>query len=144
MRLDIRAARLSSLLAALTLPACGHVAPVSSQVASVDPKCESKLPVFMVISGTTLDRDRMAAYSKALTDSGLYVRTGGSYLNNPRPLAVFEGTLPSDHVTLIVRFPSECAARAFWYSPMYQERIKPLRENPSAGDYSVVLYKSLP
>lgn len=144
MRLHNSRASLLPLLAALALPACGHVAPLASRVAAIDQQCPSKLPVVMVISGTTLDRERMAAYSKALMDSGLYPRTGGSYVNTPRPIAVFQGTVPNDHVTLIVRFPSECAARAFWYSSEYQERIRPLRENPSAGDYSVVLYRAVP
>lgn len=97
----------------------------------------------MVVSGTTIDRERMAAYTKALTGSGLYVETGGVYLSNPRPLAIFEGTPDKDYVTLIVRFPSECEARRFWLSPIYQNQIKPMRENPSAGDYTVILYNSL-
>lgn len=86
----------------------------------------------------------MATYSRALAASGLYAKTSGVYLNNPRPIAAFEGTPHPDHVTLIVRFPSECQARAFWNSPVYQREIKPLRENPSAGDYSVTVYETLP
>lgn len=95
----------------------------------------------MVVSGVTLDRKRMAAYAKAIAESGLYVDTHGYYLNNPIPVEVFEGTIPKNHATLMVRFPSLDAARSFWQSPIYQQDIKPLRLNPSAGDYTVVVYK---
>ena len=43
-------------------------------------------------------------------------------------------------VALMVRFPSECSAVNFWYDDFYQTEIKPLRLNPSAGDYVVTLY----
>ncbi|MEM8726634.1 MAG: hypothetical protein AAGE86_14045, partial [Pseudomonadota bacterium] len=35
-------------------------------------------------------------------------------------------------------------ARAFWYSKTYQETILPLRQDPSAGDYSVRVYPEAP
>lgn len=102
---------------------------------------EKPTAVLMIVSGVTKDRARMAAYSKALASSGLYEEAGGYYLNNPRAITVFEGELPKDHATLVVRFPSLEAAQSFWNSPVYQNEIKPKRENPSAGDYSVVVYQ---
>jgi hypothetical protein len=45
---------------------------------------------------------------------------------------------------LIVRFPCLANARAFWYSREYQEKIMPLRLNPSAGDYVVTVYPEIP
>lgn len=98
-------------------------------------------PVYMVIAGETRDRARMAQYSRALAASGLYERLGGYYVNTPRPVAVFEGPVPDDFVTLVVRFPSLDAAQQFWNSPQYQNDVKPLRLNPSAGDYSVTVYE---
>ena len=107
------------------------------------PPCSADTPVLMIVAGRTIDKARMAAYSQALTASGLYARTGGIYLNEPRPIQVFEGQPGPDDVALVIRFPSECAAVAFWYSDLYQNTIKPMRENPSAGDYSVILYRAL-
>ena len=97
-------------------------------------------PVLVVISGVTKDAERMMAYSKALKESGLYPSLEAYYLNSARPIRVFEGEIPDDFVTLIVRFPSVCAAEAFWNSDVYQENIRPLRLNPSAGDYTVTVY----
>lgn len=101
--------------------------------------CDAK-PVYMVVAGPTHDRARMQAYAKAIADSGLYARLGGYYVNAPRPVAVFEGTPPPNWSTLIVRFPCLANARAFWNSKIYQEAIRPLRLDPSAGDYMVTVY----
>jgi uncharacterized protein (DUF1330 family) len=108
--------------------------------AATSPSAEPPKPVYMVIAGNTLDRTRMAEYSRALADSGLYPKLAGYYVNEARPLAVFEGTPSADFVTLIVRFPSLDHARRFWQSPLYQERIRPLRIDPDAGDYTVTVY----
>lgn len=101
--------------------------------------CDNK-PVYMVVAGPTHDRARMQAYAKAIAESGIYAKLGGYYVNAPYPLATFEGTQPANYATLIVRFPCLANARAFWYSKVYQETIKPLRLNPSAGDYTVTVY----
>lgn len=101
-------------------------------------------PVLMVVAGPTHDRARMIAYGKAIADSGLYQKLGGYYVNVPRTSATFEGTPPPGHTTLIVRFPCLANARAFWNSAEYQNQIKPLRMNPSAGDYLVTVYPEAP
>jgi uncharacterized protein (DUF1330 family) len=101
--------------------------------------CEGP-PVMMIVSGPTHDAARMRAYGRAIFDSGLYRRLGGYYLNVPRPVAVFEGAPAANHTTLVVRFPCLANARAFWNSREYQERILPMRLNPSAGDYLVTVY----
>lgn len=98
-------------------------------------------PVYMVVSGLTLDVQRMNAYGQAIRESGLYAQLGGYYINLPRPVAVFEGEVADNHVSLMVRFPCLANARAFWYSQVYQQQIRPLRLNPSAGDYTVTVYR---
>jgi uncharacterized protein (DUF1330 family) len=118
-------------------PAQVEMLPV--EAATAPGACDGR-PVLMVVTGPTHDRKRMAAYAKAIADSGLYARLGGYYVNGPRPLTVFEGAVPANHATLIVRFPCLANARAFWHSKVYQETIKPLRLDPSAGDYSVTVY----
>jgi uncharacterized protein (DUF1330 family) len=101
-------------------------------------------PVYMVVAGPTHDRARMQAYAKAIFASGLYQQLGGYYINAPVPIATFEGDVPATQATLIVRFPCLANARAFWFSKTYQESIKPLRLNPSAGDYTVTVYAEIP
>ena len=128
---------LSALLAG-----CAATAQTSPSMAK-NAVCDSK-PVLMVVYGPTHDRDRMIAYGKAIADSGLYNKLGGYYINAPRPLATFEGTLPPTTSLLIVRFPCLANARAFWFSKDYQQNIKPLRLNPSAGDYVVAVYPEIP
>ena len=111
--------------------------------AAAAPVCDNK-PVLMVVTGPTHDRDRMLAYGKAIAESGLYKKLGGYYLNVPRTLATFEGTPPKGFSTIIVRFPCLANAQAFWNSKDYQEKIKPMRLNPSAGDYTVTVYPEAP
>jgi uncharacterized protein (DUF1330 family) len=106
------------------------------------PPCDK--PVYMVVAGPTHDRARMQAYARAIFESGLYQQLGGYYINAPVPVATFEGDVPATQATLIVRFPCLANAQAFWYSKAYQERIKPLRLNPSAGDYTVTVYAEIP
>ena len=97
---------------------------------------------YMIIAGTTLDAARMGRYAAALAESGLYPSVGGRYVNEARPIEVFEGSPHEDHVSLIVRFPTRAAAREFWYSETYQREILPLRVDPLAGDYTVTVYRS--
>lgn len=115
----------------------------AAAAASVPAVCEGG-PVLMVVAGPTHDRARMIAYAKAIADSGLYQKLGGYYVNVPRAAATFEGTPPPGYTTLIVRFPCLANARAFWNSAEYRNRIKPLRLNPSAGDYLVTVYPEAP
>ena len=123
----------------LALAATATALPVLPTAAEV---CDNK-PVLMTVYGPTHDRDRMIAYGKAIANSGLYKKLGGYYINSPRAVATFEGTLPPTTSLLIVRFPCLANARAFWYSKDYQEKIKPMRLNPSAGDYVVAVYPEI-
>ncbi|NVE95575.1 DUF1330 domain-containing protein [Altererythrobacter lutimaris] len=101
-------------------------------------------PVYMVVEGLTLDRERMGEYARAIAESEIYQKLGGYYVTAPRPLAVFEGDVPDNYVNLTVRFPCLANARAFWNSKVYQEEIIKLRQNPSAGDYTVTVYAEAP
>jgi len=104
--------------------------------------CDNQ-PVIMSVSGVTKNRDIMRQYAKALAESGIYATLRGYYINNPAPIAVFEGDLPKNHVTLLVRFPCFAHAKAFWYSQVYQNQVKPLRVDNDAGDYLVTVYKEI-
>ena len=106
-------------------------------------ECDNK-PVVMVVSGVTHDRKIMQAYGKAIQDSGVYATLAGYYLNAPIPIAVFEGEPPKGYATLIVRFPCLAHAKAFWYSDVYQNTIKPMRTETNAGEYTVTVYPEIP
>ena len=125
------------LLALAATASATSVPPTTAEV------CDHK-PVLMTVYGPTHDRNRMIAYGKAIADSGLYKKLGGYYINSPRAIATFEGTLPPTTSLLIVRFPCLANAKAFWYSEEYQKNIKPMRLNPSAGDYVVAVYPEIP
>ena len=113
---------------------------IAADNAEIDMTCDSEKPVIMLVAGRTLDAERMRDYAIALQSSDLYPNARGYYLNIPRPLRVLEGEPDTNDVALMVRFPSECAAVNFWYDDFYQSEIKPMRLNPSAGDYVVTLY----
>lgn len=125
------------LLLALSLQAMNPAPAPAGEV------CDNR-PVLMVVSGPTHDRARMQAYARAIAESGIYQRLGAYYINAPVPLATFEGPAPQGYTNLIVRFPCLAHARAFWNSRVYQEHIRPLRLNPSAGDYIVAVYPEAP
>ena len=80
----------------------------------------------MVIDGVTLNAQKIATYTQALVQSGLPQKAGARYINDPQPLRRLEGVRKHNHVTLLVDFPTECVALAFWNSPGYQNKILPL------------------
>ena len=113
----------------------------AAEPTEIDMTCDREKPVIMLVAGRTLDAERMRDYAIALGSSDLYPNAQGYYLNIPRPVRILEGEPDADDVALMVRFPSECSAVNFWYDDFYQTEIKPMRLNPSAGDYVVTLYK---
>ena len=136
--------KLLAVATGLVLAGQPALAQVVDQRAGPPPQSTCDQPVVMVVTGLTLDRERMGQYARAIADSKIYEKLGGYYLNIPRALEVFEGTEDPRATTLNVRFPCLENARAFWYSKTYQETILPLRQNPSAGDYSVRVYPEAP
>ena len=113
----------------------------TSGLTAENPDLCGQKPVVMVVDGVTNDRKQMAVYGQALKESGLHQNAGSYYLNDPRPLRILEGDRNHNHVTLLIKFPSECAAIDFWKSPTYNQKIKPLRKK--AGDYTIELYRLL-
>ncbi len=95
-------------------------------------------PVLMTVLGQTTDRAKLAAYAAKLRDSGIYAAHDGWYLAAGRPLDIFEGRYPDNQSLVLARFPCLAAARAFWYSDLYQKEIMPLRAG--GGDFQVAVY----
>lgn len=132
--------RLLGLLSVLMCLLAGHTAAKDKSVEVGT--CDNE-PVVMVVNGVTFDRPQMQAYGKAIADNGIYKVLRGYYLNMPLPIAVFEGDVPKNYTTLIVRFPCLAHAKAFWYSDVYQNTIKPMRTETNAGQYTVTVYKEI-
>jgi uncharacterized protein (DUF1330 family) len=97
--------------------------------------------VYMVVLGTVTDPEKMAIYSKALAESGLYQKHGGQYLAVGKAVADFENW-PAGQSCVIAEFPDRQAAEGFWKSDIYQTQIKPLRDG--AGTFSIGLFNALP
>ncbi len=133
----MRVLLLAALLAApLAAPLLAQAPAVAAKDAAI---CDGK-PVIMVVRGLIHDYDRLRAYGQALASSGLYPQLGGYYLNAPRAIDVFEGSVPANESILMVRFPCLAHARAFWNSQAYQDDVRPRRLNPPAGDFTVTVY----
>jgi uncharacterized protein (DUF1330 family) len=96
-------------------------------------------PAFLVVIATTKDPVRMAAYTKALREAGLYERHGGHYEFLGAPAVDLENWDPGQRV-VCARFPSRAAAEAFWYDVHYQTEIKPIRAG--AADVHVAIYEA--
>ena len=131
---------LTQMTLGLCCAALGMSQVFAAEPTEIDMTCDREKPVIMLVAGRTLDAERMRDYAIALGSSDLYPNAQGYYLNIPRPVRILEGEPDADDVALMVRFPSECSAVNFWYDDFYQSEIKPLRLNPSAGDYVVTLY----
>jgi uncharacterized protein (DUF1330 family) len=99
-------------------------------------------PVMMIVLATVSNPAKLGAYSKALAESGLYEKHQGYYAGIGRPVDSFEGAWGETEALVVARFPSLEAARSFWFSDAYQNKIKPLREG--AGDFRVVVLPASP
>jgi uncharacterized protein (DUF1330 family) len=96
----------------------------------------------MLVIAQVSDRAKLAAYAKALGESGLYEANQGYYAAIGKPVGVFEGDWGEGDSVVIAKFPSKAAAEAFWHSDAYANAIKPLREG--AGTFRVALFHALP
>lgn len=97
-------------------------------------------PAYLLVTARVTDGARMAAYARALADSGLYARHGGHYLfigKAARPLEDW----PEGTSVVCAHFPSRAAAEAFWFDAQYQDEVKPLRAG--AGAFHVAIFEGL-
>ncbi len=101
----------------------------------------SERPAYLLVTAKVSDRARMAAYTRALADSGLYARHGGRYLFVGPPASAVENW-PAGQSGVLAVFPTRAAAEAFWNSAAYQDDIKPLRDG--AGEFNVAIFEGVP
>jgi uncharacterized protein (DUF1330 family) len=99
-------------------------------------------PVYMLVIGRVIDREKMQVYAKGLKDHLLYEDHEGYYTAAGSPVEMFEGDWPENQGAILARFPSREHARRFWYSDAYQNKVKPLREG--AGAFTVAVFDELP
>ena len=95
-------------------------------------------PALMLIEADIHDMDGFRAYTQAIIP--IVQRFGGSYVVMRGQRQDLEGDWGTTRV-VISRWPSMEAARAFWFSPEYQEAIK-LRQG--TGTFRVTLLESAP
>lgn len=99
-------------------------------------------PVYLVVWIENLNRERSAAYGRALRESRIVSRNGGEYLAVSPPGLILEGNWPADRGFVVERYPCRARFDAMWFSAEYQNVIKPLREG--SGNYTVALFDSWP
>ena len=109
--------------------ATGHASLDIIRLDTSETKCIEDGLVLMVVSGKTLEVDRMQIYGKAIKDAGPHPEALGYYLNDPRPCHALEGNLKTNLAKLIIRFPPDCAATRFWHTKAFQDYTKPLGKN---------------
>ena len=102
-------------------------------------------PAYLLVTARVTDRAKMAAYAKALAESGLYPRHGGRYLFFGKATVGLEDWPAADSSeapsVVCALFPSRAAAEAFWADAQYQDEIKPLRAG--AGSFHVAIFDGL-
>ena len=82
--------------------------------------------------------DSFQQYADQAAD--LTAEHGASYVIRGEPETLYEGDLFGDRVMVISRWPSVEAAKAFWESDQYQQKIKPLRDD--TGVYDVAIFEA--
>lgn len=97
-------------------------------------------PVTLLLTARITDARKMAAYAKALADSGLCAAHGGVVVADGQPVNRLEGWPDGVGATLI-RFPTRTAAESFWFSARYQDELKPLRRG--AGTVQAAIFETL-
>ena len=97
-------------------------------------------PAYLLVTARVTDGARMAAYARALAESGLYARHGGHYLFVGKAAKPLEDW-PAGTSVVCAHFPSRAAAEAFWADARYQHEVKPLRDG--AGDFHVAIFDGL-
>ncbi|MDX2222817.1 MAG: DUF1330 domain-containing protein [Rhodospirillaceae bacterium] len=94
-------------------------------------------PIYLLVTATARDPDKLAAYRRALSESGLMFAYGAVDVLFGPPAEVLEGDWPENFSAKLTRFPCRAAFEAFYASADYTTRFKPMRDG--AADFDVVL-----
>ena len=104
------------------------------------PPGDAPRPALLRMPARSTYREKVAADSQALEDSGLYAAHGGVTQFAGVPSNAVEGW-PAGINAVLARFPSRAAAEAFWFSAKYQQDIKPLRRG--AGTFQAAIFDAV-
>lgn len=96
-------------------------------------------PATLLLTARVTDARKMAAYAKALADSGLCAAHGGVVAVDGQPVNRLEGW-PDGVGAVMIAFPSRTAAESFWFSTKYQDELKPLRRG--AGTVQAAIFEA--
>lgn len=130
---------MKTLLLILLLLGSGAAAALSPVPPKVPPQTEATpRPALMLIEADIHDMDGFRAYTQAIIP--IVQRFGGTYVVMRGERQDLEGDWGTTRV-VISRWPSMDAARAFWFSPEYQQAIK-LRAD--TGTFRVTLLETAP
>lgn len=113
---------------------------MNSAATDTQPTEQAPRSAYLLMTARIADREKMAAYSAALDDSGLLAAHGGRFELAGAPANAVEGW-PAGVNAMLVHFPSRAAAEAFWFSAKYQQDIKPLRR--SAGTFQAAIFDAV-
>jgi uncharacterized protein (DUF1330 family) len=94
----------------------------------------ANVKAYVLANIRVLDPERMKIYSQMATS--VVAQFGGRYLVRGGALQVLEGT-PSVERVVIIEFPDESSARAWWESAEYQD-AKRLRQEIAQSDLILI------
>ena len=127
------------ILATLLLALAAAAAAAQPATPPATPASETApRPALMLIEADIHDMEGFRAYTRAIIP--IVQRFGGSYVVMRGERQDLEGDWGTTRV-VISRWPSMEAARAFWFSPEYQDAIK-LRQG--TGTFRVTLLETAP
>ncbi len=100
-------------------------------------------PVYLLVTAETKDDSKLAAYRKALGDSGIMYAYGAVDILQGAPSEILEGDWPKNLSAKVTRWPCREAFDAFYASADYTTKYKPLKNG--AAEFTAILateYKS--
>lgn len=95
-------------------------------------------PVYFLVTADIKDGPKLAAYRKALADSGIQYAYGAVDVLLGPPTEILEGDWPKTFNAKVTRWPCREAFDAFYNSTDYQTKYKPLRKDAALFEAVVV------
>lgn len=94
-------------------------------------------PAYVLVAVDVKAPDKLAAYRKAMTDSGIQYAYGAVDVLQGAPSEILEGDWPKTLNGKVTRWPCREAFEAFYASADYNTKYKPLRKN--AGAFTIII-----
>ncbi|MBL8628645.1 MAG: DUF1330 domain-containing protein [Rhodospirillaceae bacterium] len=101
------------------------------------PQGQCDAPIYLLVTVDVTNPEKIAAYRKALTDSGLQYAYGAVDVLQGAPAEILEGDWPKNFNAKVTRWPCREAFEAFFASADYNTKYKPLRQD--AGVFTAII-----